>query len=86
MSALSPHTQDGSYAPGSVSVQTLADKANRYGASVDSIAAGSTLVAQAGTTMDQVVVSVSRVTDRIFDDFAGAPVNQRQINAMLGIA
>jgi len=26
------------------------------------------------------------VTDRIFDDFAGAPVNQGQINAMLGIA
>lgn len=34
LSALSPHTQDGSYAPTSVSVQTLADKANRYGAVV----------------------------------------------------
>ena len=34
LSALSPHTQDGSYAPTSVSVQTLADKANRYGALV----------------------------------------------------
>ncbi|MES2070848.1 MAG: methyl-accepting chemotaxis protein [Pseudomonadota bacterium] len=33
------------------------------GDSVDSIAAGSALVAQAGTTMDQVVASVSRVTD-----------------------
>jgi methyl-accepting chemotaxis protein len=31
-------------------------------ASVDSISAGSTLVAEAGTTMDQVVASVSRVT------------------------
>jgi len=37
------------------------------GASVDSIAAGSTLVAQAGTTMDQVVASVSRVTDIMAD-------------------
>jgi methyl-accepting chemotaxis protein len=33
------------------------------GDSVDSIAAGSTLVALAGTTMDQVVTSVMRVTD-----------------------
>ena len=33
------------------------------GDSVDSIAAGSALVAEAGTTMDQVVSSVSRVTD-----------------------
>ncbi|HTD05095.1 methyl-accepting chemotaxis protein [Undibacterium sp.] len=33
------------------------------GDSVDSIAAGSALVGQAGTTMDQVVASVSRVTD-----------------------
>ncbi len=33
------------------------------GDSVDSIATGSALVAQAGTTMDQVVASVSRVTD-----------------------
>ena len=31
-------------------------------ASVDSISAGSALVAEAGTTMDQVVASVSRVT------------------------
>jgi methyl-accepting chemotaxis protein len=31
-------------------------------ASVDSIGAGSALVAEAGTTMDQVVASVSRVT------------------------
>jgi len=37
------------------------------GASVDSIAAGSALVAQAGTTMDQVVASVSRVTDIMAD-------------------
>ena len=29
---------------------------------------------------------IIRVTDKIFDDFAGAPVDQRQINAMLGIA
>lgn len=29
---------------------------------------------------------IIRVTDRIFDDFAGAPVNPGQINAMLGIA
>ena len=29
---------------------------------------------------------IIRVTDRIFDDFAGAPVDQRQINTMLGIA
>jgi methyl-accepting chemotaxis protein len=35
------------------------------GDSVDSIAAGSSLVAQAGTTMDQVVASVSRVTSII---------------------
>ncbi|MEG2961526.1 MAG: AAA domain-containing protein, partial [Janthinobacterium sp.] len=34
LSALSPHTQDGSYAPTSVSVQTLADKANHYGAHI----------------------------------------------------
>ncbi|WGG50718.1 methyl-accepting chemotaxis protein [Rugamonas sp. DEMB1] len=33
------------------------------GASVDSIKAGSVLVAEAGTTMDQVVASVSRVTE-----------------------
>src|SRR5471030_34808 len=33
------------------------------GASVDSIAAGSALVAQAGSTMEQVVASVSRVTE-----------------------
>ncbi|VTR27516.1 AP endonuclease family 2 C terminus [Serratia fonticola] len=25
------------------------------------------------------------VTDKVFDDFAGAPVNQQQINALLGI-
>jgi len=37
------------------------------GASVDSIAAGSSLVAQAGTTMDQVVASVTRVTDIMAD-------------------
>ncbi|MBB5371667.1 MULTISPECIES: methyl-accepting chemotaxis protein [unclassified Janthinobacterium] len=37
------------------------------GASVDSIAAGSSLVAQAGTTMDEVVASVSRVTDIMAD-------------------
>ncbi|MDX4954557.1 sugar phosphate isomerase/epimerase family protein [Delftia acidovorans] len=29
---------------------------------------------------------IIHVTDKIFDDFAGAPVDQRQINAMLGIA
>jgi sugar phosphate isomerase/epimerase len=29
---------------------------------------------------------IIRVTDKIFDDFAGAPVDKRQINAMLGIA
>lgn len=29
---------------------------------------------------------IIRVTDKIFDDFAGAPVDQRQISAMLGIA
>ena len=29
---------------------------------------------------------IIRVTDKIFDDFAGAPVDERQINAMLGIA
>lgn len=29
---------------------------------------------------------IIRVTDKIFDDFAGAPVDQRQINAMLGFA
>ena len=29
---------------------------------------------------------IIRVTDKIFDDFAGAPVDPRQINAMLGIA
>jgi hypothetical protein len=29
---------------------------------------------------------IIRVTDKIFDDFAGAPVDQRQINTMLGIA
>ncbi|KAB8041256.1 methyl-accepting chemotaxis protein [Janthinobacterium aquaticum] len=45
------------------------------GASVDSIAAGSTLVAQAGTTMDQVVASVSRVTD-IMADIAAASHEQ----------
>ena len=34
LSALSEHTQDGSYAPTAASVQTLADQANRYGARV----------------------------------------------------
>ncbi|WP_300757893.1 AAA domain-containing protein [Janthinobacterium sp.] len=34
LSTLSPHTQNGSYAPTAVSVQTLADRANRYGAQV----------------------------------------------------
>ena len=35
LSALSEHTQDGSYAPTAASVQTLADRANRYGALVN---------------------------------------------------
>ncbi|MFM2086146.1 MAG: hypothetical protein RLZZ237_1015, partial [Pseudomonadota bacterium] len=34
LSNLSPHTQNGNYAPTAVSVQTLADRANRYGAQV----------------------------------------------------
>lgn len=28
---------------------------------------------------------IIRVTDKVFDDFAGAPVNPQQINALLGI-
>ncbi|MBA5607412.1 cache domain-containing protein [Duganella sp. FT3S] len=43
--------------------------------SVDSINAGSALVAQAGTTMDQVVVSVSRVT-AIMRDITAASTEQ----------
>jgi sugar phosphate isomerase/epimerase len=36
--------------------------------------------------VDFINLHIIRVTDRIFDDFAGAPVGQRQINTMLGIA
>jgi hypothetical protein len=28
---------------------------------------------------------IIRVTDKVFDDFAGAPVSPQQINALLGI-
>ena len=28
---------------------------------------------------------IIHVTDKVFDDFAGAPVNPQQINALLGI-
>lgn len=28
---------------------------------------------------------IIRVTDKVFDDFAGTPISQKQINAMLGI-
>lgn len=29
---------------------------------------------------------IIQVTDKVFDDFAGAPVDQAQINRLLGIA